>query len=433
MNPYYPEPGVAKVTQPEKYIYGNLTFPYEYGITYMIGAFPYRFVGFQPDQYGQYMPVLELIPQYLQYQPFPGQRPSGQFYYGYQQPSPPAPIQPTYHIPGPGELEQGLQGLSIYEPGPSDEPGDEQPVDVTLQPGTTSFVLEHKWLISKELRLEHLVLFIDPNLPGAMNQLNSHYLAKLMEDSNLQSEMAEFKRKQPLAFLCEVQSADGQVGHHFAVAYDRTKEGYVFTSRLLSEQNFLPIGQTVLCVDGNGTATPRHSYDWTRYDQSIDVRVLLVAKGGYLVYFAPDRPYILTYGQYLVFTNERSVITFSRIFDTKREDASEVFLKKTILSSGPPVDGMVIYQAVVQRDTGKDGTYAVTGNGNAIVPISQIQDMLSTDPQNPNKQYYKRESPPSSRSSSPSIRRSPSPRRPSSRASIRSQSPGFDSEFPPLS
>jgi hypothetical protein len=224
---------------------------------------------------------------------------------------------------------------------------------------------------------------------------NSAQLLNILQNSNFGTLVANFARKQPTASI--IQISDGQVSAFFGVAFDRTGSAYNFASRRITDNSLCrqQVGRRgVLGVRLDGTTVARDELQLQMDDPNgrvVQRRALFVVHGGYLMYFEnPQTSRVLLENDVLVFDDSRSVVLFRRVFDTKRDDSSELFMKLDYIRADRPakndpnqtwnVDGMAIYQAVVQRDTVQDGTFVVTGEGNNVLDMTAIQGMSSKAP-----------------------------------------------------
>lgn len=193
----------------------------------------------------------------------------------------------------------------------------------------------------------------------------------------------ELVQRYPMARIFEIQANPSRF---VASVFDRTTQGWKYSQRVLTEQNSgtferLSHDTPYLYVDTDAqTAQPRDRCDELK-GQGISVRVLMVVHNGWLIYFGKRnaKSYLLTEKQFLVFTGSARNVIYRRIFDAKREDMRELFLKINTLRTGDEFDGMTILRAIVQQDTETNGTYVVNGEGNAILPMRQIQRMMTTD------------------------------------------------------
>ena len=408
--------------EPAHFIYGHPQKEFQKGVHYNVNGYMYRYIGMRNDELGQSLPFLELVssqrvapgvvgqrqyaPKFVitPHEPAPGEQMSSAFIDSlfasphthtvpvqYLDPSAIVgqPVDQTLTAPQP--FVQPLDNVVVLEQ-PTGQHWDqsfvfqdrvEQPVVRETQPGTSTegtpsqpsdikVEYEKTWNIHDYMILN----IVEINVPESRLPENCHDLALLLKSCDL-SQVMEIHRKQPVVFICEVKRQIDPVGQHFAVVYDRTEKGMKFAARPIEINHYLSI-RKVLCVDQKGDVTPKNSFDFSGKGQGIRVRALLVGIGGWLVYFAPGRPWILTEGQYLVFTSPKSQVLFRRVLDTKRMDGKEIFIKQTMLSAEPPVDGMIISTAIVQRDTTNDGIFVIMGNGNSMISMTQIQNMVQS-------------------------------------------------------
>ncbi len=176
-----------------------------------------------------------------------------------------------------------------------------------------------------------------------------------------------------------------------AIAYDRAETGYLFASRVITNDSFLSNqNNSKFLVVENDRMTPSREYDLTNGGQGIRDRVLIVVHNGWLSVFGPKRCYLLLEKEYLVFSDSNDNILFRRIFDTKRLDGQEIFLKQNLLQciqESRVCDGMFILHACCQQDTAQNGVYVVTGDGISIVNLAYSQ-VLVTRRAGEDKQYY---------------------------------------------
>ena len=201
------------------------------------------------------------------------------------------------------------------------------------------------------------------------------YVIDSIRKSPLQNER-ELIQRHPMARLFQLGPQSNDVA---ATVFDRTTQGWKYAQRVLrphlNNYRFAETKYTVVQASGH-VAQPQELNLTTN-------RVLIVVDKGWLIYFAPDMPYILTEKQFLVFEDDCAKVIYRRVFDTRHERRNEIFLKITALRKGHQSDGMTIYQAIVQRDTEIDGTYVVTGKANTVLPMTRIMKMIFPDAQAP--------------------------------------------------
>ncbi len=116
-----------------------------------------------------------------------------------------------------------------------------------------------------------------------------------------------------------------------AIAYDRAETGYLLTQMTRS----CPITITQI-----------------------------LSRRKWLSVFGPKRCYLLLEKEYLVFSDSNDNILFRRIFDTKRLDGQEIFLKQNLLQciqENRVCDQMFTLHACCEQDRmAQNGVYVVT-------------------------------------------------------------------------
>ncbi len=175
-----------------------------------------------------------------------------------------------------------------------------------------------------------------------------------------------------------------------ATAYDRAQTGYLFASRVITNDSFISNqNSSKFLVVENDRITASREYDLTNEGQGLKDRVLVVVHNGWLSVFGPKRCYLLLEKEYLVFSDSNDIL-FRRVFNTERLDRQEIFLKQNLLQciqESRVCDGMFILHACCQEDTAHNGDYVVTGDVNSIVNLAYSQ-VLVTRRAGEDKQYY---------------------------------------------
>ena len=407
------DPQEQRVLEPARFIYGHPQHPFQEGQNYNFNGYMYRYMGLTTDEFGQQLPFLELVsaervapgssvPQQI-HAPKPVLTPHETQPYDQLPTTSQQPYQQSYmqSYDQSGYYGQPYEqpfGQSGYYGQPYGQPYDqsgyygqpyEQPESLGRygEPeGDAQSAIQVKydstWTIQK-YAINNVIQLNGNYLPPPRERTHE-FVSGMIEMSGLLESLVELQRKQPLVFIVEVKRPLDSLGDHYAVAFDTTSRGYKSSIRKVKDRHLLD--QQVLCVDEGGIATPQKSFDFSGGGNGINVRVLLVAHNGWLIYFGKNRPWILTEYKYLVFTSPKSQVLNRGVFDTKRSDGKEIFIRQTLLSAQPPVDGMTINTAIVQRDTANDGTFVVIGDRNSIIALTQIQTMINTG-QSP-KNYF---------------------------------------------